>query len=172
MSIRRVAVRAFSAVCLGLSVGLAAGCGAVSSGREIPPTSSPSSAITPTTTSVSSVVVEVQLGTGLRGTGDSAMIVNSTNSFKPSDRLAFVIHLRTPINATKVSCLIYDPLGNILYSWDQGTQPSDTVLASSTPPLGTVIPAGDPPGIYQLVVFQSPTALVNYADGANFTYTR
>jgi hypothetical protein len=169
MSIRRVAVRTFSTVCLGLCVGLAAGCGAAPSGREIPPTPSPSPAVTPTSLSV---VVDVQLGTGLRGTGDGAIIVNPTNSFKPSDRLAFVIHLRTPINGTKVSCLIYDPLGNSLYSWDQSTQPTDTVLASSTPLLGTVIPAGDPPGIYQLVVFQSPSAQVNYADGANFTYTR
>jgi hypothetical protein len=168
MSIPRVAVRIVSTVCLGLSVGLAAGCGAVSSDRAIPPTPSPSPAVTPTSPSV---VVDVQLGTGLRGTGDSAVVVNPTNSFKPSDRFAFVIHLRTPINATRVSCLIYDPLGNIPYSWDQSTQPSDTILASSTPPLGTLIPAGDPPGIYQLVVFQSPSALVNYADGADFTYT-
>jgi hypothetical protein len=169
MSVRRVAVRTFSAMCLGLSIGLASGCGAASTGREISPIPSP----TPVLTSISSsVVADIHLGTGLQGTGASTMVVDPTNSFKPSDRLAFVIHLLTPINATKVSCLIYDPLGNILYSWEQSTQPSDTVLASSTPPLGTLIPAGDPPGIYQLAVFQSPSALVNYADGANFTYTR
>jgi hypothetical protein len=168
MSIRRIAVRTFSAVCLGLSIGLASGCGAVSSGREISPTPSPSPAVTSTSLSV---VADIQLGTGLQGTGASALVVDPTNSFKPSDRLAFVIHLLTSINATKVSCLIYDPLGDVVYSWEQSTQPGDTVLASSTPPLGTVIPAGDPPGIYQLAVFQSPSALVNYADGANFTYT-
>jgi hypothetical protein len=167
MSIRRVAVRIVSTVCLGLCIGLAAGCGAVTSGRAITPTPSPSPTVTTTS---SSVVVDVQLGTGLRGTGEGVMVVNPTTRFKPSDRFAFVIHLRAPINATKVSCLIYDPLGNIPYSWDQSTHPGDTILASTTPPMGTLIPAGDPPGIYQLVVFQSPSALVNYADGANFTY--
>jgi hypothetical protein len=112
----------------------------------------------------------VQLGTGLHQSGTTISIVNPTRSFTSSDDFAFVILLQSPIEASQVSCLIYDPLGNVPYSWTVSMVPGATMVASSTPPLGRIIPKAAPPGIYQLAVFSGSTSLINYGSDGSFTY--
>ena len=123
----------------------------------LPPTSTPAA-------------IAVQLGTGLHQSGATISIVNPTRSFTASDDFAFVILLQSPIQASQVSCFIYDPLGNVLYRWIANTVPGATMVASSTPPLGRDIPKDAPPGIYQLAVFSGSSSLINYGSDGSFTY--
>jgi hypothetical protein len=116
----------------------------------------------------------VQLGTAISGAGQSVSIVNPRTSFSATDTFAFVIHLRAPINASQIAVLVFDPLGNVAYNTMVNTQPTDMVLAATTPPLGqTLDPLGPhpaPAGIYQLAVFPSTNATLNYANNVTFTY--
>jgi hypothetical protein len=113
----------------------------------------------------------VQLGTGLHQSGTAVSIVNPTTSFTSTDDFAFVISLPSPIKSSQVSCLIYDPQGNVLYSWTVTTNPGATVLASSTPLLGSIIPKDAPPGVYQLAVFSGSSSLIDYGSDGSFTYS-
>src|SRR5262249_41702173 len=116
------------------------------------------------------------------GSGQNVSIVNPTTHFTASNTFAFVIHLRSPIGADKVACLIFDPDRNIAWEWDVNTQPSNMVLASSTPALGSVLekytsstlPDGStippPLGTYVLQVYPYPSSPLNYANNVIFTY--
>ena len=151
-------------LCLVLLVGCGETTGHVSRETKSQITFTPSSTSAP-------AAVEVQLGTGLHQSGTTVSIVNPTKSFTPTDDFAFVIVLRNPIEGSQVSCLIYDPLGNIPYSWTASIVAGATMLASSTPPLGSIIPKDAPPGIYQLAVFSGSSSLINYGSDGNFTYS-
>jgi hypothetical protein len=155
-------------VFMGLCLILLVGCGETA-GRVSREVKSPIS-ITPPSTSTPAAT-EVQLGTGLHQSGITFAIVNPTTSFTPSDDFAFVILLQSPIKASQVSCLIYDPQGNVLYSWTVSAIPGATMVASSTPPLGSIIPKDAPPGIYQLAAFSGSSSLINYGSEGNFTYS-
>jgi hypothetical protein len=164
-----------------MCVGVLSGCGgtsAISHSKTIPSAPGDQADIaSPTPVSLS-----VELGTRLAGTGQNISIVNPTTHFTASDTFAFVIHLRSPINAQKVACLIFDSGGNIAWEWDINTPPSSMVLASSTPALGSVLekytsstlPDGStipaPLGTYVLQVYPYPSSSLNYANNVIFTY--
>jgi hypothetical protein len=152
------------ALCLVLLVGCAETTGHVSREAKSQITFTPSSTSTP-------AAIEVQLGTGLHQSGTTVSIVNPTKSFTPTDDFAFVILLHNPIEVAQVSCLIYDPQGNVLYSWTVSTVAGATTLGSSTPPLGSIIPKDAPPGIYQLAVFSGTSSLIDNGSDGSFTYS-
>jgi hypothetical protein len=128
------------------------------------------------------VALMVELGTRLTGSGQNVSIVHPTTHFTAANTFAFVIHLRAPIGADKIACLIFDSEGNIAWEWDANTQPSNMVLASSTPALGSILekytistlPDGStippPLGTYILQVNPYPTSSLNYANNVTFTY--
>ncbi|MGO8947163.1 MAG: hypothetical protein ACLQUY_05775 [Ktedonobacterales bacterium] len=162
-----------------ICMGITAGCsGATTSGVRTSPTSGTLAAIP----SPTSVALSVELGTGLAGSIPNVSVTNPTDSFTATDSFAFVIHLRVPINATKLACLIFDPELNVAYEWYETAQPSDTVLASYTPALGSILEkntSGGPPGspsitpplgTYVLDVEIYPSSPINYADNVAFTY--
>ncbi len=162
-----------------LCMGMLAGCSSTTVSAVKP---SPTSGALATIVSPTPVALSVALGTSLAGSGKAVNVVNPTSSFTSKDTFAFVIHLRGPINATKVACLIIDSQFNIAWQWYETTQPSDTVLASSTPELGSVLeksankglPAGSsippPLGTYVLQVFPYPSSPLNYANNVTFIY--
>jgi hypothetical protein len=166
----RFHLRALGMVCfgLGLCLVLLVGCGE-SAGHVSRETKSQIS-FTPPSVSTPAAV-NVQLGTGIHQSGSAVSIVNPTKSFTPTNDFAFVILLQSPLAVSQVSCLIYDPQGNVLYSWTVSTVPGATTLASSTPPLSTIIPKDAPPGIYQLAVFSGTSSLLNYGSDGSFTYS-
>jgi hypothetical protein len=165
-----------------MCVGVLSGCGGTSavshSSKTIPPTSGDQAAIP----SPTPVALSVELGTKLSGSGQNVSIVNPMTHFTAADTFAFVVHLRSPINADKISCLIFDSEENIAWEWDVNTPPSSMVLASSTPALGSVLekytsstmPDGSsipaPLGTYVLQVFPYPSSPLNYANNVTFTY--
>ena len=144
---------ALGGLCLGMGLCLVVlvGCGETAGhvSREAKPQTT---TFTPPSTSTPAAI-QVQLGTSLHQSGTTVSIVNPTRSFAPTDDFAFVILLHNPIEVSQVSCLIYDPQGNVLYSWTVSTVAGATTLGSSTPPLGRIIPKDAPPGVYELAVF-------------------
>jgi hypothetical protein len=167
-----------------MCVGVLSGCGgtatsAVSHSSKTVPSMPGDQAAVPSPTPVS---LSVELGTKLSGSGQNVSIVNPRTHFTASDTFAFVIHLRSPINAQKIACLIFDSEGNIAWEWDVITPLSSMVLASSTPTLGSVLekftsstlPDGStippPLGIYVLQVYPYPSSPLNYANNITFTY--
>jgi hypothetical protein len=166
-----------------ICAGALSGCGGIVTGaasHNKTVTSTPEDqAVIPSPTPVS---LSVELGIKLSGSGQNVSVVNPTTHFSASDTFAFVIHLRSPINAAKISCLIFDSEGNIAWEWDVNTPASSMVLASSTPALGSVLekytsstmPDGStipaPLGVYVLQVFPYPSSPLNYANNVTFTY--
>jgi hypothetical protein len=165
-----------------MCVGVLSGCGgtsAVSHSSKTISSTPEDQAVVPSPTPVS---LSVELGTRLAGSGQNISIVNPTTHFAASDTFAFVIHLRSSINAQKIACLIFDSQGNIAWEWDVNTPSSSMVLASSTPALGSVLekytsstlPDGStippPLGTYVLQVYPYPTSPLNYANNMTFTY--
>jgi hypothetical protein len=167
-----------------ICMGVLSGCGgtvtgAVSHSSKTVSSTPGDQAAIPSPTPVS---LSVDLGTRLSGSGQNVSIVNPKTRFTASDTFAFVIHLRSPINADKISCLIFDSEENIAWEWDVNTPPSSMVLASSTPALGSVLekytsstmPDGStipaPLGTYVLQVFPYPSSPLNYANNVTFTY--
>jgi hypothetical protein len=173
--------------CLGMlsvliCVGILSGCSETSAGSHSTKTTSPTPGNQVVMPSPTPVALSVELGTRLAGSGQNVSIINPTTKFTSSDTFAFVIHLRSPISAQKIACLIFDSEGNIAWEWDVNAQPSTMVLASSTPTLGSVLEkytssslpdmsAIPPPlGTYVLQVFPYPSSPLNYANNATFTY--
>lgn len=166
-------------VCMLISLCALSGCGGTSI-RHIQASATSTTLLAQASPTV--VTLSVELGTGLAGSVPNVAIINPTTNFTANDTFAFVIHLRAPINASKVACLIYDPDYNIAWQWDLTTEPGAMVLASSTPKLGTVLekytsnsvlqaPVITPPlGTYVLQVEPYPSSPINYADNATFVY--
>ena len=174
--------------CLGMlsaliCVGIMSGCSvtsAISHSRD--KISLPTAGDQAAVTSPTPVAVSVELGTRLAGSGQDVSIVNPKTQFSSSDTFAFVIHLRSPINAEKIACLIFDSEGNIALQWDVSISPSSMVLASSTPVLGSVLekytsstmPDGStippPLGTYVLQVYPYPSSPLNYANNVTFIF--
>jgi hypothetical protein len=175
--------------CLGIlsvliCMGILSGCsitGVVAS-HSSNKTSSPTATDQAAIGSPTPVALSVELGTRLAGSGQDISIANPTTNFTSSDTFAFVIHLRSPINAQKIACLIFDSEGNIAWEWDVDVQPSSMVLASSTPVLSSVLekyttstlPDGStippPLGTYVLQVYPYPSSPLNYANNVTFVY--
>ena len=173
--------------CLGMlsvliCVGVLSGCGGTGALSHSSTTASSTPGDQAAIPSPTPVALSVELGTKLSGSGQNISIVNPTTHFAAADTFAFVIHLRSPINAQKIACLIFDSEGNIAWEWDVTIPPSSMVLASSTPALGSVLekytsstlPDGTtippPLGTYVLQVYPYPSSPLNYANNVTFTY--